>query len=634
MKLHLLFLLGMLFITVNIFSQKEGYNWYFGNNAGLNFSSPTPTILTNSKIDTYEGCSSISDKEGNLLFYTDGRVIYNSMHDTMLNGSNLFGNPSSTSSAIIIPKPGSYNTNLNRYTNYYVFSCDYEHGSNGINYSEIDMLMDNGLGAVLSTTKNIHLMDSATSEKITAIKHSNGCDYWFIAKSFNTPFYHAYLVNSTGVSNVPVLSSGPNMPNTTGEITVSPDQSMIAAAYAHTFHIEVYDFNRSNGSLSLKFYDSTFTPFGIEFSPDNSKLYVTQILDSNVLQYDLSLTNNNSSFQSSKVIVGKCTGNFTIGSFTYYSGAIQLAPNNKIYITNPTSNMLNVIEFPNKKGDSCNFVQNGQSIGAGLSHLSLPSIPSFYNTIEPHIIDSSKSCSLSKVFNLDNYEGINNINWEIIDLNGNTLLSAIDSSIAYTFKDFGSYIIKAILEKCYIDTLYDTISINSNYPIADFSSLNSYSNTDFHIDFVNQSTHGTNYEWYNSTSLFDSSFHSTLNTESSNTALLICLVAKNISNGCADTLCKPVYYEPEPILFLPNAFTPNGDGINDVFLPVLNGISSFRLIIYNKWGQEIFNTNNKDEGWDGTYKNILSKEDVYIWKAYYKSKTKTHLKIGHVTLLK
>ena len=101
------FLIIFLFITNFLFSQGEANIWYFGHQAGLDFNSGSPVALTNSKMVTDEGSASISDASGKLLFYTDGTAVWNSLHDTMQNGFDLYGDPSSTQSAVIIQKPGS-----------------------------------------------------------------------------------------------------------------------------------------------------------------------------------------------------------------------------------------------------------------------------------------------------------------------------------------------------------------------------------------------------------------------------------------------------------------------------------------------------------------------------------------------
>ena len=73
-------LLVVILISSTSFAQKEAANWYFGDMAGLTFNSGSPVALLNGQLITREGCASISDKDGNLLFYTDGSVVYNKNH--------------------------------------------------------------------------------------------------------------------------------------------------------------------------------------------------------------------------------------------------------------------------------------------------------------------------------------------------------------------------------------------------------------------------------------------------------------------------------------------------------------------------------------------------------------------------
>ncbi len=85
--------------------------------------------------------------------------------------------------------------------------------------------------------------------------------------------------------------------------------------------------------------------------------------------------------------------------------------------------------------------------------------------------------------------------------------------------------------------------------------------------------------------------------------------------GCRDTLSVTVTVEPficgYPYIYLPNAFTPNGDGINDVLYLRGNNITEMRLIIYNRWGQRVFSTEDQSVGWDGTYQGKQLPPDVY-----------------------
>lgn len=72
------------------------------------------------------------------------------------------------------------------------------------------------------------------------------------------------------------------------------------------------------------------------------------------------------------------------------------------------------------------------------------------------------------------------------------------------------------------------------------------------------------------------------------------------------------------ILYVPNSFTPNGDGVNDVFYAYGQDIAEFNIQIFNRWGELLFEANNIEEGWNGYYKDVLSKTETYIWKIKYK----------------
>ena len=123
------------------YGQKEGNIWYFGNFAGIDFNSGAPVALTNGALATDEGCSSISDDMGNLLFYTDGISVWNRNHVRIPNGFGLMGDPSSTQSAIIISKPGSNNI-------YYIFTTLGFGEPDGLRYSIVDMTLQGGLGDI------------------------------------------------------------------------------------------------------------------------------------------------------------------------------------------------------------------------------------------------------------------------------------------------------------------------------------------------------------------------------------------------------------------------------------------------------------------------------------------------------
>lgn len=115
-----------------------------------------------------------------------------------------------------------------------------------------------------------------------------------------------------------------------------------------------------------------------------------------------------------------------------------------------------------------------------------------------------------------------------------------------------------------------------------------------------------------------------------------CYIVQTVNDwGCKaeDEVCIEVTTEYN--LYIPNSFTPNDDGINDVFRIYGSGLLKTNLTIFDRWGEKIFVSNEFEKGWDGTFKGNLCKEDVYVWILKYKALDgKERTKTGHVTLLR
>ena len=108
--------------------------------------------------------------------------------------------------------------------------------------------------------------------------------------------------------------------------------------------------------------------------------------------------------------------------------------------------------------------------------------------------------------------------------------------------------------------------------------------------------------------------------------------------GCYDTLLRPLVVGEDFGIYVPNAFTPNADGLNDVFQPKGFGVTKYELNIYDRWGERMFHTNTFEEGWDGTYHgrgNKICEESSYTWLINCTDVFgKAHEMKGHVTLFK
>lgn len=363
-KVLLIFFITAFFANTAL-AQREFNNWCFGNNIGLTFNGMKPEAMT-SKMYSLEGCSSVSDRYGNLYFYTNGQEIYNKNHQIMKNGDSLNGNYSCSQAALIVPRPGN---NLE----YYVFALDevsQELHTKGLSYSVVDMNKENELGEVI--TKNVALWGQ-TMEMMTAVRHSNETDIWIITHEMYNNSFRAYLLTHDGIMDSVISKTGTNhsmviADHAVGCMKAAPHGNRLALA--HNLFFEVFDFNNTTGVVSNPI---TLLPpdiiqaYGVEFSPDGTKLYTSNYVKdgkiSKLFQFDL-FAGSLADIQRSAVLIAVERAN-------YMFGALQAGPDKKIYIAKHRRDSLSVIEKPNEKGISCNFIDNYLHLN-GTCQLGLP----------------------------------------------------------------------------------------------------------------------------------------------------------------------------------------------------------------------------------------------------------------------
>ena len=417
-------LLILLFFALKSFSQKEANIWYFGENAGLDFNTNPPTALTNGMLDTFEGCSSFSDADGNLLFYSDGITVYDKNHDLMkyTDGSladNLKGDPSSTQSGMIIPKPGSSSI-------YYLFTVDdgpeYDRFGNktedgkGLNCYTIDMTLGGGIGQLIDENGDGVFYEDLSDgrfnnweEKVAAVKGKT-CDTYWVVSAVDNQFY-SYLVDDTGIDSAPVISTVPTSAVRRGYLKISPDGTKLAITnQSDDFRNRaiLYDFNNETGEVSIseiKLIDGIIgglgEAYGVEFSPDSKKLYVSTTsagrgnlfnpaVTYKLFQFDLIATD----IPGSRELIHTQIP----GSIDYpeggYRGALQLGPDGKIYATIPLAYangfapFLDVIENPNASASDVIFTKNAIDLKGRFATQGLP--PFISSLLLPiKIIDAS-----------------------------------------------------------------------------------------------------------------------------------------------------------------------------------------------------------------------------------------------------
>ena len=331
------------------FAQEQTNNWYFGLNAGLNFSTAIPFAQLGS-LNTIEGTTVSSDSVGNLNFYSDGVSVWDKNGAVMPNGSGLYGNVSTTVSALSVPHPG--NPNL-----HFLFTLDEAGGTNGFCYSVVDMSLQGGNGDV--TLKNIPVQTNVT-EKMTAVRQAGTSNTWVTVHEWGTDAFYSYLVTPSGLQTTPVISHAglvhaidPNLQNKYGQMKFNTCGNQLALTIGYMDTVQVFDFDPATGMFSnpitLPLGDHGY---GIEFSQNGSMLYTTRYNTgtgyAEILQYDLSSGNEATIIASMNIISSN-----TSGTNFYY--AMQLGVDEKIYVAVSWSPFLGVIANPDIYGPGCAF---------------------------------------------------------------------------------------------------------------------------------------------------------------------------------------------------------------------------------------------------------------------------------------
>ncbi|MBL7883294.1 MAG: PKD domain-containing protein, partial [Bacteroidia bacterium] len=203
----------------------------------------------------------------------------------------------------------------------------------------------------------------------------------------------------------------------------------------------------------------------------------------------------------------------------------------------------------------------------------------------------------------------------------------------------GNYYVSLTLTSSYGCVMNNTLNfpiLVYPKPIAAFStSPNSASVYEPNIQLNDESIGATMWDWDlgdNHTSIFQNPYHTYPDTGVYNVTQIV------INQfGCRDTVQHPISIKGESNIYIPNAFTPNSNGLNDVFAPKLYGVIEFKMSIFDRWGNEIFSTEDMQEGWNGRYKGTgeIVQQDVYVYKIITKDLLRDHHQyIGSVTVVR
>jgi gliding motility-associated-like protein len=610
----------------------EVLNWNFGDKAQLTFSEeslfPVSTAMPGG-IDIPKGVSSISDAEGNLLFFSNGMRLWGSGFFEIINGTDLYGSLGATQSAIFIPAPNNVNK-------YFIFTADFyypdipQYNNHGIRYSVIEKT---NYQWEVTDEKN-QLILSENAQKLTAVKHANGQDYWLLTHGFgvnNGGKYFAYLITENGIdpnnvvtSNVGYFHDGTSSDNNNaGYMKISIDGKKIALVIpSENGVIEVADFNSATGEVSNAINnEGTFfnMPLGIEFSPNSKLLYVSTNpkpqsqgdKNSYILQFNLDQLDF-SSYHILEELSINDNGRF---------GALQLGPDGRIYAARGGVSLspfekLGIIYNPNRFGTACNYnhIDGAPSDGLELADETgsiegLPNFVSSYFDI-PSFWWQNHCATHITTFRLQNEANNGDVTWDF-GIDGAT---DVHQRGQYTYEEAGTYPV-TVTEEFEGETYTHTRDITI-YPLP---TIDIGTGEDIIYILPNSSItldagEFDQYSWEDEDgNLLGEGQYLDVDQEG------IYAVTVTDINCCENRDEVEIKFAN---ISLPNAFRP-GSAIpeNKTFqaLGAVSALNNFKLIIYNRWGQLVFESDDPLQGWDGTIKGEAAPEAVYVWQMTYES---------------
>jgi gliding motility-associated-like protein len=677
-------LLILMLIPMFAFAQKENNNWYFGKYAALGFETGIGIPKYDNPQYVYGKTASVSHPTtGQLLFYTNGKTIWDASHQIINNGVTNFN----TIIGEVLSIPVAKKPNL-----YWLFAV---HNINQIGINIIDVANNTRTAFEVSINKNF-------SQNLCIIRHPYKDAFWLIGHEKNNNVFHAILFDENTPLNpsspqIITSSIGENMTEYGDMIASNQGDKIVVTHYNNSNPmVEFFSFDAVCGIVSnpillpppLNDYDF---PYGVAFSPDDTKLYVTySVAQSFLVQY------SGSNFQTATFIA----------TSPYNFNILRLGPDNRIYMTTHDGGIpgprINTILKPNELGGACQFSESFIRLDEGLGRARASSfeLPQFAvgKMIQSPVSDSIFSYQLAcvgdtSIFKFNTNKAHDSISWRIE--NDTNIYNA--TTLKYVFKQAGTYAVQLTLYRCgQAYPLADSVDVLTiaainfptdttvcyNIPVKlDAPPAQKYTwSTGEHSSSIIQNKPGKT--WLkiesghcSSTDTINIKYHSEIMIElgdefylceddselvkldagegfiqykwtpTNDTTRWIMVrhtgdyfVKVTDNFGCLGLDETKVKRRCGVLLFFPNAFTPNNDGLNDYFTAIGNDILEFNLTIYNVWGEEVFHTNNYQNAWDGTYKNKPAPAGVYLYKSEYlgykNKRIQQFYQSGNVSLLR
>lgn len=429
----------ILFPSSICFAQGETWNWSFGDSAGIKFiNGKYPIAVTIFKGFTFEGTATLSDKGGNLLYYSFDNFLYDKNHQRLNTNFKIKTNNSSCQTVQLVKHLSSNDIHIFTTS---AFSNDF--GSFGFHH----YIYNNGFKLINQQLKY------QIGEKQTSIFNLNGKDIWVTTHSLLNDTFFSYLVKPNEIIDCPVINiSGAKYQDrypSQGLLKFSPSGRYCASANWDLNRVEIYYFDKESSKLYNLISIEQLFPYSIEFSPDENYLYFT---DRGEHIYQVSLKKwDKDSIEKSKTVIKSATYE------KYYQ--MQLASNNKIYIANGDLAYLSCINDPNKSGSKTNFKDSAIYLNGRKSEGGLPNFNSSY-FYTPSIDYAYEQDCRTNTITFEGKDTIKATNYEWVFSKGTKTDTKTTKDASYTFADTGKWQVKYIASTgSRSDTVIKTITI-------------------------------------------------------------------------------------------------------------------------------------------------------------------------------
>ncbi len=649
----------MIFFCNNLYAQKRNNVWAFGDEAGLNFNTNPVSVFKSKSEGTKPPyfISSICAPNGALLFYTDGIKIWNSNNFVMPKYKGLW-----LWSENVVPLITPYIQNDSLY---YIFGVespgqfDPPPNANKLVYFTTKIYNPGDIEEAVyprpSNSAFATILLSNASQVVTATDHCNQIDRWLVGHAPGA--FYSFLITKSGVNPAPVVTPIPasvlpveklNMKYSNFKFSANSER-MIVPDYADN-KIVVYDFDNLTGKfsnpISLSIPPDQEILEDIEISADGSKLYFGSYIEleedvNATIHYIYQMDLNAGSAAAIEKTLYRVNGNgdraACVKTCFIINRTMQLGPDGRIYVSKregnpvPYDQTLGVIEDPSKIGKNISYQGSKIKLGRMARFLNYNYIRSGSFTPRENSIQYKKNTCIglpvdfSLIFNR-----LDSVKWNFGDAESAGRNVSTLKKPQHQYPGPGIYTVSAIIwDRCFVDSATAQVTISEDELVKVSPAVKDTvlcQGEVFEVDASDPNT--TAYLWDNRSEdpvrKIDGPGEYSI----------------TVYNDCSfDQKYFKVSFKVCPCdSYIPNAFSPNYDGVNDVFRPVFPDCKpkEYQFQVFDRYGNAIFKSGKLNEGWDGSKGQALLSQGIYVWTLTYRNPGTSIVinKKGTVTLLR